>query len=65
MAQKDILLETKNLKITFQQRFGLVTAVEDVSFQVKKGKIIGLVGESGCGKSVTAGLFYASKHLVS
>jgi oligopeptide/dipeptide ABC transporter ATP-binding protein len=57
MAQKDILLETNNLKITFQQRYGLVTAVEDVSFQVKKGKIIGLVGESGCGKSVTCRSF--------
>ena len=53
MNPHDILIDVKNLKITFQQRFGLITAAEQVSFRIDKGKITGLVGESGCGKSVT------------
>ncbi|MBN2001572.1 ABC transporter ATP-binding protein [candidate division KSB1 bacterium] len=54
MDQKNILLKVENLKIQFKQRHGIVTAVEDVSFQIQKGSIIGMVGESGCGKSVTS-----------
>lgn len=48
------MLKVKNLKTTFDVGDQVVTAVDDVSFEVPKGKIIGLVGESGSGKSVTA-----------
>lgn len=47
------LLEVKNLRAHFSTRWGLVKAVDDVSFSVKDGESLGLVGESGCGKSVT------------
>ncbi|MDE1462936.1 ABC transporter ATP-binding protein [Spartinivicinus poritis] len=45
------LLEVKNLKIEFPSRFGIATAVHDASFLVEPGEIVGLVGESGAGKS--------------
>ncbi len=48
------LLEIKNLKTFFFLPEGIVKAVDDISFQVGSGESIGLVGESGCGKSVTA-----------
>jgi len=48
------VLEVKNLKTYFYTEEGVVKAVDDVSFSVQKGKTLGLVGESGCGKSVTA-----------
>src|SRR5947209_5882818 len=48
------LLEVKNLQTHFQTRAGLVRAVDGVSFQLERGELLGLVGESGCGKSVTA-----------
>ena len=48
------VLEVKNLKTYFYTDEGIVKAVDDVSFSVAKGKTLGLVGESGCGKSVTA-----------
>ena len=48
------VLEVKNLKTYFFTDAGVVKAVDDVSFRVPKGKTVGLVGESGCGKSVTA-----------
>jgi len=51
---KDYVLEIKNLKTFFNTSDGVVKAVDDVSLRVKKGKTLGLVGESGCGKSVTA-----------
>ena len=47
------LLEVSNLTTRFHTRNGIVHAVEDVSFQVEKGKTLGIVGESGSGKSVT------------
>ena len=48
------VLEVRNLKTYFFTEQGIVKAVDDVSFSVPKGKTLGLVGESGCGKSVTA-----------
>ena len=47
------LLEVQGLKTYFFTYRGLVKAVDDISFTVGKGEILGLVGESGCGKSVT------------
>ncbi|MEK4229716.1 ABC transporter ATP-binding protein [Solibacillus sp. FSL H8-0538] len=46
------LLQVKNLKTHFHTERGRVTAVNGLSFTVEKGEIIGIVGESGCGKSV-------------
>ena len=48
------VLEVRNLKTHFSTRSGLVKAVDGVNFEVKKGEILGIVGESGCGKSVTS-----------
>jgi peptide/nickel transport system ATP-binding protein len=48
------LLEVKNLQTQFPTRAGIVKAVNDVSFSLKEGELLGLVGESGCGKSITA-----------
>lgn len=48
------LLEVKNLKTTFSSEKGPVTAVDGVTFSVSYGDTLGIVGESGCGKSVTA-----------
>ena len=48
------LLEVKNLTTYFDTQEGLIKAVDDVSFNIEAGEILGLVGESGCGKSVTA-----------
>ncbi|MFX1515501.1 MAG: ABC transporter ATP-binding protein [Promethearchaeota archaeon] len=50
----DILVEVKDLTTYFYTEFGIVRAVEGVSFHIKKGEFFGLVGESGCGKTVTA-----------
>src|ERR1700675_1536083 len=54
----EILLEVQNLKKyfpikrgIFSKTIGYVKAVDDVSFQIKKGETLGLVGESGCGKT--------------
>ena len=52
MAEK--LLEVKNLKTYFKTDAGLVKAVDDVSFSIEPGKTLGIVGESGCGKSITS-----------
>ncbi len=48
------LLSIDNLSVSFGTDSGRVTVVEDVSFEVPAGKTVGLVGESGCGKSVSA-----------
>jgi oligopeptide/dipeptide ABC transporter ATP-binding protein len=50
----DHLLEIKNLKTYFEVRRSVLKAVDDVSLSIESGKTLGLVGESGCGKSVTA-----------
>ena len=48
------LLEVRDLQTQFQTRAGLVRAVDGVSFYVDRGELLGIVGESGCGKSITA-----------
>ncbi len=48
------ILEVKNLKTQFKTDDGTFLAVDDVSFSVERGKTLGLVGESGCGKSVSS-----------
>lgn len=48
------LLDVKNLKTTFKQDFGTVTVVDGVNFHLNSGETLGIVGESGCGKSVTS-----------
>ena len=47
------LLEVRELRTSFRTDDGIVKAVDGVSFSVEKGKTLGIVGESGCGKSVT------------
>ncbi|MFQ5835258.1 MAG: ABC transporter ATP-binding protein [bacterium] len=48
------LLEVKNLKTYFYTDEGVVRAVDGISFDIKKGETLGMIGESGCGKSVSA-----------
>ena len=48
------LLEVRNLKTYFYTEDGVVKAVDGVDFTVGRGEVLGLVGESGCGKSVTS-----------
>jgi len=50
----DILLEVKNLKTYFYTEEGVVRAVDGIDFVIRKGETLGMIGESGCGKSVTA-----------
>jgi oligopeptide/dipeptide ABC transporter ATP-binding protein len=50
---KEALLDIRNLSTTFKTERGAVKAVEGVSFQVRQGELLAVVGESGCGKSVT------------
>lgn len=51
MSKQNVLCEIKNLSICYHTRLGLVSAVDNVSFNIHRGEILGLVGESGCGKS--------------
>ncbi len=48
------VLEVKNLQTVFFTNSGLFRAVDDVSFTVRRGETLAIVGESGCGKSVSA-----------
>ncbi len=48
-----VLLDVKNLRTYFDTKLGSVKAVDDVSFQLKRGEVLGLAGESGCGKTTT------------
>lgn len=54
------VLELKDVKKTFQKNKKTFTAVDGVSFSIEKGECIGLVGESGCGKSTIAENGYTS-----
>ena len=47
------MLEVKDLKVHFQMNEGLLKAVDGVDLTVREGRTLGIVGESGCGKSVT------------
>lgn len=51
---ENLLLDIKDLKVYFYLQEGVVKAVDGVNMKIKKGMTVGLVGESGCGKSVTA-----------
>ncbi|MFA6559726.1 MAG: ABC transporter ATP-binding protein, partial [Candidatus Obscuribacterales bacterium] len=48
------LLEIQNLATAFPTEAGMARAVDDVTLSVDKGKVLGIVGESGCGKSITS-----------
>jgi oligopeptide/dipeptide ABC transporter ATP-binding protein len=50
----ETLLQVKNLATHFHTEEGIVKSVQDVSFEVNAGQVLGVVGESGCGKSVTS-----------
>ena len=54
MVGDEIILQVKNLVTAFDTEGGRIRAVDDVSFHIKKQQTLGIVGESGCGKSVTA-----------
>ena len=53
-AAKELLVQVHQLAITFYTPRGTVRAVREASFEVRRGEVLGLVGESGCGKSTTA-----------
>jgi peptide/nickel transport system ATP-binding protein len=53
-SEPSLLVEVKNLKTYFQLDEGLVKAIDGVTFDVFRGETLGIVGESGCGKSITA-----------
>jgi len=52
--KNDTVLAVKNLVTSFRTDDGVVTALDGVSFQIRRGRTLGVVGESGCGKSVTS-----------
>lgn len=52
--REDVILAVKELKTVFQTHSGKIAAVDNVSFQLQRNETLGIVGESGCGKSVTA-----------
>ncbi len=52
--ENELMLKLRNLKVIFPNAHGIVKAVEGIDIDIKKGECIALVGESGCGKSVTS-----------
>jgi oligopeptide/dipeptide ABC transporter ATP-binding protein len=54
MTEKPLLVEIKDLKVEFDVRDGIVKAVDGATFEVRRGQTVGVIGESGCGKSMTA-----------
>ena len=51
--QTDVVLQVEDLRTHFRTRWGTVKAVDGISFDLRRGETLGIVGESGCGKSVT------------
>ena len=51
--EKENIIEVKDLHVDIHMLEGLLTPVRGVNFEIKKGETLGLVGESGCGKSIT------------
>jgi len=54
MDSRPTLLEVRDLKVEFNIRGGVIKAVDGLTFDIKRGQTVGIIGESGCGKSVTA-----------
>ena len=54
MNENPMLVEVKNLKVQFDVRDGIIKAVDGATFEIRRGQTLGIIGESGCGKSVTA-----------
>ncbi len=54
MSDNATLIEVNNLRIQFDVRDGIVKAVDGATFEIKRGQTLGIIGESGCGKSITA-----------
>ncbi|MBI4651417.1 ABC transporter ATP-binding protein [Candidatus Desantisbacteria bacterium] len=54
MENDKILLDVKNLKTYFNTHEGVIKAIDNISFTIRRGESVGLVGESGCGKSTVA-----------
>jgi len=54
MDNSEILVDVKDLQTYFYTDDGIVRAVDGMSFTIHKGEVLGLVGESGCGKSVAS-----------
>ena len=55
-SMNDYILQVENLKTYFKLDTGTLKAVDDVTFQIKRGETLGVVGESGCGTSTTGRL---------
>jgi peptide/nickel transport system ATP-binding protein len=51
---KDVLIDVRDLRIRFDVRDGIVNAVDGANFTIRRGRTLGVIGESGCGKSMTA-----------
>src|SRR5579859_2033983 len=49
----DNVIQIENLRVQFRTQVGVVNALNGVSFSIPRGKVLGVVGESGCGKSIT------------
>ena len=51
---EETIIEVKDLKVSIKMEEGILTPVRGVNFTIKRGETLGLVGESGCGKSLTS-----------